>query len=123
MDSRTTAALLAGVVVVCGAGFFFASEANRSALFAQEGVATTGRRFGISMGESEHSAVATLSKVGWRYDHRQNGGNCVRHAYPATKTMTVLFDKSWRKGTICLISTSARIDAVEWYFAPFSPEL
>jgi hypothetical protein len=98
-------------------------ERGGSALFRPEGSIYTGEKFGVNIGEDIEKADTTVQSSGWKYSERQLGGKCVRHSYSAGQSMYVYYDKSWRRGTLYLISRLGKIQSLEWYFQPFTPEL
>jgi hypothetical protein len=119
---RTITLIAVGLLVLCTA-LFIADERNRAALLVPEGVVDHGEKFGVSVGESREMARGSLLSGGFGFEGSQVGGRCVRHAYEPTEMVDVFSDRSWRSGTVCVISRDSRVVAVDWLFMPMTPEL
>jgi hypothetical protein len=112
--------LLTAVAVL--AVFVLSNERNRDTIFDPEGFMREGAKFGVSIGQPLGLATAVLRRSNWRYFAAHNGGYCIRHRYTADMKVTVFFDGSWRKTTLCIASKHGRVVSIQWNAAPFTPE-
>jgi hypothetical protein len=119
---RRTIALIAVGLFVLLMAMLIADERTRVALLAPEGVVEQGEKFGVSVGATREIAQGTLLRRGFDFSGSQLGGRCVRHTYDPTETVDVLSDRSWRRGTVCVISRESHVVAVDWLFMPLTPE-
>lgn len=116
-------ALFAAVIIIAAVLVVVSDERNLASLTSPEGRIVDGSKFGVSIGQTSESAHRAMLQDGFIFDGAQNGGGCVRHVYEPTELVEAFSDRSWRNGTVCVVSRGSHVVAVEWFFAPLKPGL
>lgn len=95
---------------------------NRAAIFGSSGYINSGSKFGIRVGMDESRVVRKMKKRGLRvHSVTPTPAVCIYREYAKNKLITALYDETWRRGTICLISEDGRIASVEWQYGLLIP--
>jgi hypothetical protein len=104
-----------------GAGVMFSDEYNRAALFNNSGYAASGTRFSVQIGESRDRAISQLrSSRALAYEETYRGHNCLMREYRDARTFDIFIDRSWRQGSICVISDGRNVLEVAWLYETFT---
>jgi hypothetical protein len=86
-----------------------------------EGLVTSGKKLGVSVGATEQSASRTLLLQGLVRAGVVRGGSCLSpRAFRADYTVQFV-DLSWRRGTVCLGITRGRVSHVGWLYNFLAP--
>lgn len=106
---------------------FFSNEWNRAAL-GTEGYIDEGSKFGIEIGSNTQDVITRLidrglvdaADIGKNETH-YNPQECHSRLYADDIEVRLLWDRSWRQGTICIASKSGVIVGVSWWYGMFQP--
>jgi hypothetical protein len=97
-------------------GFSQHAEFNRSGVSGSKGRITTGSKFGIKVGENYETARALMISLGFENPELTKAGSCHGYDYGEELEPHLWFDNSWRKGTICIITSSNKVQYVSWSY-------
>lgn len=109
-------------------GWLSSSERNRAA-FGSYGYTEQGQKFGVQIGSDRQNAIDFLinrglidiSTLGFVKETSDDPQSCLGRKYANDTMVDILWDRSWRQGTICLASKSDVIVSVSWQYNMFAP--
>ena len=116
---RTLASLL---VALASAGVGYAaaisrySAFNRAALAGSHGRLEAGEKFGIAIGDDYEAVEAKFTELGFERRELTKPQSCHGFTYAADLTPHLWFDNSWRKGTVCVVSSAGRVIYLSWTY-------
>jgi hypothetical protein len=102
-------------------GFSRHAEFNRSGISGSKGRITTGSKFGIQVGENYETSRALMISLGFENPELTKTGSCHGYDYGEELEPHLWFDNSWRKGTICIITSSNKVQYVSWSYGAGFP--
>lgn len=121
------------IMLIISASFFiittwftiiiFGNESNRISLFIRHGFIEHGSRFGISVGQKYERLPSVLPNSHLNLVGIQHGGYCYHHNYPDNEIVSVYYDQSWRKMTVCIGEKAGRVASLQWDASSFQPRL
>jgi hypothetical protein len=97
-------------------GFSRYADFNRSGILGSKGRVGTGSKFGIEVGENYSKAKALMTSLGFENPELTKVGSCHGYDYGKEFELHLWFDNSWRKGTICIITSSDEVRYVSWSY-------
>ena len=97
-------------------GFSRHADFNRSGILGSKGRITTGSKFGIEIGENYETAKSLMLSLGFENPELTKAGSCHGYDYGKELEPHLWFDNSWRKGTICIITSSNKVRHVSWSY-------
>jgi hypothetical protein len=104
------------VAALAGIGYMMADEFNRAGILSSEGYIESGSKFGMEIGMSRDTAASRLSERGLEQVELTAQQSCHGRSYGPDRQVELWYDRSWRRGTICLSSTGNRIASVSWIY-------
>ena len=89
---------------------------NRAGLFGSNGRIDAGRKFGVEVGNDYRSAQTKFRSLGFIQIDMAKSQSCHGYDYPIHEVPHLWFDDSWRKGTLCIVSSNNRIKYLSWSY-------
>lgn len=119
---RKTVVIALLVTAIAGLSLFFTEELNRKWVFNPIGYIEYGSTLSVTVGQPRREAVNILksSSALSLYESRP-GYNCLTRRYNQQMNLDIFQDNSWRRGTICLVSTGEIVSEVIWYYNFLAP--
>lgn len=115
------AVMVAGsIALLATCAALLADDVNRMMILKPQGQIASGSVFGVGVGDPRGASVALLRARFGNHDVKR-GGRCLGREHGPEFKLDIFYDESWRRGSICTISSNERVVAVEWYFNPFAP--
>jgi hypothetical protein len=113
--------LSSALVAVAIAAFLSVAE-NRDLLLRGGGYMESGEKYGVTVGLPTLDALKILKDRGYVYNASYDGGLCVLKRFPPGNRLDVMFDETWRKGSICVASKNGHVVGLEWAHGfPWAP--
>lgn len=106
----------ASLAALAGIGYLIADEFNRAGILSSEGYIESGSKFGIAIGMSHDAAAMRLSGRGLEKVELTAEQSCHGRSYGPDRQVELWYDRSWRRGTICLSLVGNRIASVSWIY-------
>ncbi len=103
-------------VALVGFGYLMADEFNRAGVLSSKGYIESGSKFGIDIGMSRDAAARQLSDQGLEQVELTATQSCHGRSHGPDRYVELWYDRSWRRGTICLSSTGNRVASVSWVY-------
>ena len=97
-------------------GFSRHADFNRSGILGSKGRIATGSRFGINVGDNYETAKELMISLGFENAELTKAGSCHGYDYGKELHPHLWFDNSWRRGTICIITSSNKVQYVSWSY-------
>lgn len=97
-------------------GFSSYADFNRSGIFGSNGRIAMGSKFGVEIGDSYEKAKSLMLSLGFENPDLTKAGSCHGYDYGKEFEPHLWFDNSWRKGTICIITSSNKVRYVSWSY-------
>ncbi|WP_417616849.1 hypothetical protein [Parasphingorhabdus sp.] len=97
-------------------GFSRYADFNRSGILGSNGHVVTGGKFGIEVGENYKRAEAVMMSLGFENPELTKAGSCHGYDYGKDLEPNLWFDNSWRKGTICIVTSSDKVRHISWSY-------
>lgn len=108
---------LALIAALVGIGFLKADEFNRAGMLSSEGYIESGSKFDVTIGMPRDAAARRLSDRGLEEVEQLTADqSCHGRSYGADRQVELWYDRSWRRGTICLSSTGNRVASLSWIY-------
>lgn len=121
VSGRAVVVTLAIVVAAVAVGALsVSSQLDRAALFSPEGYAESGTPLGIQVGSSTADAAVVLNRFGLEQVDPAVPSACLGRQYQGVD-VELWYDRSWRRGVICMTEDDNVVTSVAWYFNPLSP--
>lgn len=121
---RTRSKIIAiALLAMAAVGFtLFMEETNRKFVFDPSGHVETGSAFSVMVGDTRSSALRTLN-IGQPFSLYESrlGTNCLTRRFDRQMQLDIFEDKSWRRGTVCIVSTGGVVSEVIWYYNFLAP--
>ena len=103
-------------LLIAAAIFILSDEFNRAGVSASEGYVESGSKFGIEIGMSRDAAVNRLASRGLDQVDLTAPQSCHGRNYGPERQVELWYDRSWRRGTICLSSEENKIASISWVY-------
>ena len=98
--------------------YSFATELTWVKYIDGVGSITTGKKFGISIGDPESTIAGHLRNLGLQIDERTDPPRCARGPVGADYTLQS-YEVSWPGGAICIGITAGKVSSINWWFNGF----
>lgn len=109
-------------MIAVGLSWLIADEPNRKFVFDPIGYADSGSAFSVAVGQSRDTAISALNRRrSFSLYESRSGDTCLARRYNRQVQLDIFEDKSWRRGTICLVSTGDVVLEVVWYYNFLAP--
>ena len=92
------------------------SAFNRAGLVGSQGRISSGRKFGVGIGDDYHAVARAFGQLGFEERELTKPHSCHSFAYAAHLTPHLWFDNSWRKGTLCVVTSGDRVVYLSWAY-------
>jgi hypothetical protein len=92
------------------------ADFNLSGILGSKGRITNGSKFGIEVGENYETAKALMISLGFERSELTKEGSCHGYIYGTELEPHLWFDNSWRKGTICIVTSSNKVRYISWSY-------
>lgn len=99
---------------------FLSNEWNRAA-FGSIGYIEQGKKFGIIIGSPLTEKIEALKARGFIHELPTKKHSCFGRDYPENIKLDLIYDDSWRRGSICIGSKSGVITSINWRYDMFRP--
>lgn len=110
------------VTAIAGLSLFFTEELNRKWVFNPIGHIESGSTLSVTVGQSRREAINILkSNNALSLYESRPGYHCLTRRYSQQMDLDIFQDNSWRRGTICLVSTGEIVSEVIWYYNFLAP--
>jgi hypothetical protein len=114
--------MVLAISAVVGLCFFFSNNLNRISTFSDIGYEKDGYYFSVPAGQDRRSALRTLSNnPELALTDSRTGTNCLTRRYDREMDFDIFADDSWRRGTVCVVSSGGVVSEVVWYFNFLAP--
>lgn len=108
------------VSVVLGAAYVLVgsrhSPFNRAGLVGASGRIDAGEKFGVAIGADYNTNEELFKSLGFEKRELTKPKSCHGFDYSEHQDVQLWFDDSWRKGTLCVVSTRAKVVYVSWSY-------
>ena len=94
---------------------------NRAGIIGTTGRIDSGAKFGVTIGDVQWTAQKTFWKAGFYRVESTKPQSCHGFEYSKTQNIEVWFDDSWRRGTLCVVSSESKITHLSWSYGFGSP--
>ncbi|SMC97472.1 hypothetical protein SAMN06272759_11542 [Novosphingobium sp. B1] len=107
-------------IFVLGATYTLAisphSSFNRAGLAGASGRIDTGKKFGVSIGNNPRDIEVKFTALGFEKVELTKARSCHGFDYAEDQNLQLWFDDSWRRGTLCVVSSGSRIMYLSWSY-------
>ncbi|MGE0653311.1 MAG: hypothetical protein AB7P12_16440 [Alphaproteobacteria bacterium] len=100
--------------IVVGIAYLMSDEFNRAGILSSEGYIEHGSKFGIDIGMNV--AANRLVEHGLEPVELTATHSCHGRAYGSERRVELWYDRTWRRGTICVSSEENRVASVSWIY-------
>ena len=92
------------------------SAFNRAALAGSNGRIESGQKFGVAIGDEYDAVEMKFRELGFEQRELTKPQSCHGFTYASELTPHLWFDNSWRKGTLCVVSSGGRVKYLSWTY-------
>lgn len=92
------------------------SEFNRAGLVGTSGRIDSGEKFGVSIGDDYRHIQERFQRIGFEKTELTKAQSCHGFDYPQHQRPELWFDKSWKKGTLCLVTSRDKVTYLSWSY-------
>ena len=92
------------------------SELNRAGLLGASGRIDAGKKFGVSIGADYREVQDALEGLGFEERDLTKPQSCHGFDYPEHQEPQLWFDDSWRKGTLCVVTSGGSVVDLSWSY-------
>lgn len=101
---------------------FLSDPFNLAGVYGSQGFIRSGEKFNISVGGSRSQATAMLRKKGINaVAPTSTFHGCFVNPVPPSQQIELFWDRSWRRGTICIASSKDTVTALGWHYNWLAP--
>lgn len=112
----TAIGLVALILLVFAFGFSRYADFNRAGIMGSKGRVANGSKFGIEVGEHYSKSESLMASLGFENVQLTKDNSCHGYDYQDDMEPHLWFDNSWRKGTICVVTSSGKVKYVSWTY-------
>lgn len=104
------------VALILAFAYMMTDEFNRAGLLSSEGYVGNGTKFGVEIGKSRNLAAQRLLDRGLEPVALTSVQSCHGRTYDTKRQVELWYDRTWRRGTICLSSEANKVTSVSWIY-------
>ena len=108
------------LTVIVGAAYTFAwsrySAFNRAGITGAAGRIGSGEKFGTTIGDPPSEAERNFKELGFEKVALTRPQSCHGFRYSKEQTVQLWFDNSWRRGTLCVVSSAQKVTHLSWSY-------